>query len=178
MTVAALVLGIVGTVLAALSLGWNVAQYLLSGARPRLVPVIGAHYGGGAFPVDATVDARPTLLALEAQFDADPDDRIVGVRVVNRGRADLRVTGWDFRVLPAGPRQFPALAPGSPAIPCTIPPGGEETFFTSAATVRAAAVVTQAVDGRSQRLVATITSGGRTYESAPIYTPMLTDLDR
>lgn len=168
MDVAGLVLGIIGTVLAAASVGWNVAQYLLSGARPKLTPIIGANYGAGAFRVDATKDARPTLLALEAQLEANAQDRILGVTVVNRGRADLRVTGWEFRVRPAGARHFPAAVPGSPAIPCTIPPGGEETFFTSAATVCPATAAVQAAAGRSQRLVAMITSGGCSYESKPI----------
>lgn len=176
MSDAALAFGISGTALSVLSLGWQFYSFRLSGARPHLTPVIAANYGSGAFGIDATEDARPTLLAIEEQLNADPADRIIGVTVVNKGRSDLRVTRWELRVMPAGARHFLRTAPGSPAIPCTIEPGGEETFFTPAEAVRAAAMLARAYGSR-QRLVMTITSGGRTYESAPIYTPMLTNGD-
>jgi hypothetical protein len=145
MTVAALVLGIIGTVLAAGSAVWNIAQYLLSGARPKLTPIIGTDYGGSTVPFDATSDVRPTLLQLEGQHDVDAADRIIGVTVVNKGRADLCVTRWSlrvlpvtrsslrvlpvtrwmFRALPVGPVFIPPTDPGCPDLPCTIPPGGE-----------------------------------------------------
>jgi hypothetical protein len=176
MTVAAFILGIIGTVLATASLGWQVWSFRLQGARPKLTPVIGTDYGGGALPIDATADVRPSLLALEAQLDADPSDRIVGVTVVNKGRADLSVTRWSFRALPAGTVFLPPEVPGCPSVPCTIPPGGEETFFTALNRVRFVAAASEAVGGgRPQRVVVTVTSGGHTYTSEPIYTPMLAD---
>lgn len=173
MDVAALVLGIIGTVLAAGSAGWNVAQYLLSGARPSLTPVVGTDYGGGALNIDATSDVRPTLRALEAQLDADPADRIVGVTVVNKGRADLRVTRWSFLV--AGKTFLPPPDPRCPDLPCTIPPGGEETFFTALNRVRFVAVNDAVDGGRPPRVVATVTSGGQTRTSRPFSTPMITE---
>ena len=154
MDVAGLVLGIIGTMLAAGSAGWNVAQYLLSGSRPKLTPIIGTDYGGGALPIDATADVRPVLLALEAQLEADPADRIVGVTVVNKGRADLRVTRWSFRGLPAGTVFLP------PALH----------------RVRLVAAASEGVGGgRPQRVVATVTSSGRTRTSKPFFMPMLTE---
>lgn len=175
MTVAALVLGIIGTVLAASSLGWNVAQYLLTGARPKLKPVIGVTGGRDGLMIDAVVDAWPTLLALESQLDTDPADRVIGVTVVNTGRASLHVADWGISVLPSGARQFTAPAHGSPAVPCTIPPGGQETFFTSAASVQYAAAEVQARAGRPQRVVATVTTGGRTRTSKPFCLPAASD---
>jgi len=172
MDVAALVLGIIGTVFAALSLGWNVAQYLLTGARPKLVPVIGMTGGRDGLMIDAVDDAWPTLLALESQLDTDPADRVVGVTVVNKGRAALHVANWGISVLPSGARHLPAPAHGSPAVPCTIPPGGQETLFTSAASVQIAAAATQAGAGRPQRVVATVTAGGRTRTSKPFQLPI------
>lgn len=53
MDVAGLVLGIIGTVLAATSFGWNVAEYLLTGARLQLTPIVG-NGGGSTLPLDAT----------------------------------------------------------------------------------------------------------------------------
>ncbi|UGT90309.1 hypothetical protein [Mycobacterium ostraviense] len=47
MTVAPLILGIIGTVLAAGSLGWQVWSCVLQGARPKLTPVVGFLTPGG-----------------------------------------------------------------------------------------------------------------------------------
>ena len=64
MTVAAFVLGIVGTVLAAASLGWQVLSFMLQGARPQLTPVIGVSTAGGIVTNDATRDIRDALRAV------------------------------------------------------------------------------------------------------------------
>lgn len=194
MTAAAFVLGVIGTALAAASPGWNVAQYLLTGARPKLAPIIGPNYGGGAFVVDATTDARPFLRSVEASIAADPADRIIGVTVVNKGRVDVCATRWSFRVLPrrslrvlpltrwmfralpAGPEFLPPTDPGCPDLPCTIPPGGAETFVTKLDRVRVVAAFSDAIGGgRRQKIVATVTSGGRMRISKPFYMPTLTD---
>lgn len=198
MNVAAFVLGVLGTALAATSLGWNVAEYLLTGARMKLEPIIG--HGGATLVLDATTDMRPTLQQLEAQLhDADPADRIIGVTVINKGRIDLCITRWSFRVLPVnrwwsprryavtrwmfrivpkGPDFLPPTDPGCPELPCTIPPGGTATFLTRLERVW---LVTTSIDNvsdpRRLRVVATATSGGRTRTSKPFFKPMLTDRD-
>ncbi|BBZ22913.1 hypothetical protein MHIB_13310 [Mycolicibacter hiberniae] len=176
MTVAALVLGIIGTVLAAASLGWNVAQYLLSGARPKLRPIVGTDYGGSTVPFEATTDVRPNLGQLETQLDSDPRDRVLGVTVVNKGRADLVITRWSFRSEPSGAEFQPPADPGCPHLPCTVPPGGETTLFTKLDRVRFLVAAGEVVGGRRpQRVVATVTSGGRTRTSKPFFTLMLTE---
>lgn len=176
MDVAGLVLGIIGTVLATGTVVWEVAQYLLSGARPKLRPIIGTDYGGSTVPLDAASDVRPTLRQFEAQLDADPADRILGVTVVNKGRADLVVTSWSFRSEPTGAVFLPPTDPGCPELPCTIPPGGDATLFTKLDRVRFLAAAGEAVGGgRRQRIVATVTSGGRTRTTRPFSMSMLTD---
>ncbi len=194
--VASLVLGIVGTVLAAGSLGWNVAQYLLTGARMTLAPIVGIG-GGSTVPLDATTDMRPTLQQFETQLNTDAADRIIGVTVVNKGRVDLCVTRWSFRVLPiarwwsprryavtlwmfrsvpVGPDFLPPTDPGCPALPCTIPPGGAETFLTKLDRVWLVTTsIDKVSDPRRLRVVATATSGGRTRASKSFFKPMLTD---
>lgn len=57
--VAAFVLGIVGTVLAALSLGWQVLSIALLGARPKLTPIVGVLTAGGIVTNDATRNSAP-----------------------------------------------------------------------------------------------------------------------
>jgi hypothetical protein len=177
-TVAAFVLGIIGAVLATGSLGWNIASFVLQGARPKLTPVVGPNYGGGAFPIDATKDVRPFLRSVEAQLKADAAERIIGVTVVNKGRADLRVTGWAFRGLPAGTVFLPPEVAGCPSVPCSIPPGDEQTFFTTLGRIRLVTAFNEAVGGgRPQRLVVTVTSGGKTCTSKPFFMPSITGDD-
>lgn len=171
MTTAALILGITGTTLSVLSLGWNVVQYRLNGARPELKPVVGLTGGRDGLMIEAVQGVWPTLLSLESQLHTDPADRVVGVTVVNKGRAALQVTDWEICVLPLGARQFTGQAHGSATMPCTIPPGGKETFFTLAAPVQIAAAAAQARTGRPQHVVAKITTGGRTITSKPINMP-------
>jgi hypothetical protein len=175
-TAAALVLGITGTVLAALSLGWQVWSFRLQGARPKLMPVIGVHHGDGMYLSDATDDVHQLLDAIAAQY---PDGtRMVGVQVVNAGRTPFHVAGWSMRVEPAGALYLPGDPPiGCPDLPCDIPAGATETFFTALDNIHVLQLVGE-VNRRPQRLVATVTGGGRTFTSKPINMPMLTDGSR
>lgn len=176
MDVAALVLGITGTLLAALSLGWNITQYRLSGARPELTPIIGADCGGGTLPIEATADVQSALAAIEAESETDPADRILGVTITNKGRADLVITRWSFRSEPTGAEFLPPTDPGCPELPCTIPPGGALTLFTKLARIRFLVATGDILGGgREQSIVATVTSGVRTLTSKPFYSPMLSD---
>lgn len=176
MDVAGLVLGIVGSVLAAVSLGWNIAQYLLTGARPKLRPIVGTDYGGSTVPMEATTDVRPTLRQLETQLGTESRDRILGIAVVNKGRADLVITRWSFCSEPTGAEFLPPADPGCPHLPCTIPPGGESILFTKLDRVRFLAAAGEVIGGgQQQRVVATVTSGGRTHTSKPFFTLILTE---
>jgi integral membrane sensor domain MASE1 len=49
-TVAAFVLGIIGSVLSASALGWNVVQFRMQGARAKLTPVAGVVTSGRSGP--------------------------------------------------------------------------------------------------------------------------------
>lgn len=177
MTTAALVFGVVGTSLSALSLGWQVWSFWLQGARPTLTPIVGVSYGGGAFTVDATSDSRPFLRSMEAQLPAESGQWIVGVSVVNTGRAALHVIRWSFRALPVGAVYLPGEAlTGCPTVPCSIPPGGQETFFTTLEYLRVVMAASEAVGGQPQRLVVAVTTGNRTRLSEPIVIPMIAEV--
>lgn len=167
MTVAAFVLGVLGFGVGVASLTWQVYTFLIQGARPRLTPVIGLHYERGLITNDASDDAREALLAHVAQFP--PGQLVIGVRVVNAGRAPFHVARWAMRSDPAGTLFVPVDDPiGCPAIPCDIPAGAEETFFTGLINIRGLASISEAVNSDRQRLVATVSSGGRTYVSKPV----------
>jgi hypothetical protein len=94
-TVAALVLGIVGTVLATWALTWNAVSFLLQGARPRLMPVVGVLTpDAGHLLSPATGSMTDTLRQTIEQFDGP---LVVGVQVANAGRVPFHVAGWGIR---------------------------------------------------------------------------------
>jgi hypothetical protein len=166
-TVAAFVLSIVGTVLAAGSLGWQVLSFLLQGARPKLTPIVGMLAGDGVVVNDATRDVREEMGAVAKHLGQGPP--IIGVKVVNAGRAPFHVAGWALRADPNGAK-FAVFddAVGSTEVPCDISAGAEETFFMHLDSARALASGCEGIDGKPQQIVVTVSSGGRTYVSAPI----------
>jgi hypothetical protein len=99
----------------------------------------------------------------------------VGVKVVNTGRAPFHVARWAIRSDPTAVTFVPVDDPiGCPSVPCDIPPGAEEIFFTGLVHGRALTSASGAIDSRPQHLVATVSSGGRTRASKPIAPTNLT----
>jgi hypothetical protein len=166
-SVAALVLGIVGTVLAVCSLTWNVALFFLSGSRAKITPIVGVLAEGGLYAEPATTD--PTDAVLSAAKKA-PGQYVIGVEVANRGRMPLHITGWALR---AEPSEVSAVVVAGQLTgsmpPCDIAPGVTETFVTELQEARDLTEGVQAIDPRPQRVRAAVTSGGRVYRSKPIH---------
>ncbi|WP_343577710.1 hypothetical protein [Mycobacterium sp.] len=172
MTVAAFVLGLIGTVLAAGSLGWQVWSFRLQGARPKLTPIVGFLTAGGLVSNDATRDFRDSLKSAVSQ--AAPGPFVIGVTVVNDGRAPFHVTGWAVRADPSTV-SFVVLDNqiGGPPIPCDIAPGAEATFVTELINGRALATAGEAADGKPQRITLTVSSGSRTFTTKPVVPALL-----
>jgi hypothetical protein len=171
-TVAAFVLAVIGTITAAVSLTWNIVTFLLQGARPKLTPIIGMRTAGGLVQHDATRDVRESLVSAARQVPPGP--LVIGVKVVNAGRAPFHVAEWALRSDPST-TSFKQLANplGSPAVPCDIAPNATEIFFTELNNAYALAQAGQAVDDKPQRIVLTVSSGGRTYKSKPVFSANL-----
>ena len=167
MTVAAFVLAVLGFGLAASSLTWQVYTFLMQGARPKLTPIIGMLTPPGILTNDATRDIRSSLVSAAKQLPPGP--LIVGVTVVNAGRAPFHVAKWSIRADPSG-TSFGVIGEqiGSPEVPCDIPAGAERTFFMyldAATNLKSGA---DRIEGKPQQIVATVSSGGRTFVSKPI----------
>lgn len=169
MTVAAFVLGVLGFGLSVASGSWQVYSFLMQGARPKLTPIIGMLTGDGIgiLTNDATRDVRPSLARAAKQLHPGP--LIVGVKVVNAGRAPFHVAGWAIRADPSG-TSFNVVGEqiGSAAVPCEIPAGGEQTFFMFLDGATNLKSGMDRIDGTPQQIVATVSSGGRTFVSKPI----------
>ncbi|MEZ0363436.1 hypothetical protein ACAG26_06995 [Mycobacterium sp. pUA109] len=164
MSVAGLVLGIIGTVLAVAALTWHIVAFLRQNARPKLAPLVGVRtesglYFGGQISepsIKAMVDAAAEL----------PGQLVIGVEVTNAGRAPLRVSQWTVRADPSDISVQPAgSAELSPVpAPCEVPAGETCTFLTDLDTVRT--LVAQIEQPQQIRFV--VGGGGRRYRSKPV----------
>jgi hypothetical protein len=94
---------------------------------------------------------------------------VVGVKVTNAGRAPFHVAGWALRSEPRGISftMLGAMA-GSGTIRCDIKHGASEMFYTELNDAYALAKSAEAIDGKPQRIVVTVESGGRVYATKPI----------
>ncbi|MGA9675404.1 MAG: hypothetical protein WBR28_09180 [Mycobacterium sp.] len=168
MTVAAFVLAVIGAITAAVSLTWNIVAFLLQGARPKLTPIIGMRNAGGLVHNDATRDVRESIVSAARQVPPGP--LVIGVKVVNAGRAPFHVAEWALRSDPSKTSLKQLDNPlGSPAVPCDIAPSATEIFFTELNNAYALAQAGQTIDNKPQRIVLTVSSGGRTYKSKPVF---------
>ena len=110
-----LVIAVVGLAAALLSLGWQVASWLLSG--PRVLVGISP---GIATMTDGSIG--PPCIAVEAR---------------NVGRAEASIVMWGFR-LPDGGTFFPAMTPGTwwgPSLPSTLAGGHSASWLVEVASL-------------------------------------------
>jgi hypothetical protein len=97
------------------------------------------------------------------------------VNIVNAGRAPFHVAEWALRSDPSKTSLKQLDNPlGSPAVGCDIAPGASEIFFTELNNAYALAHAGQTIDGKPQRVVLTVLSGGRTYTSSLYFDANLT----
>ena len=90
----ALAVGVCGVVLASLSLGWQAANYVLTGGRVKVRLLVGAVGRGGIVTAPATNLSLEWLQGLAAQGFSQP---IVAVNVANVGRQPVKVERWGLK---------------------------------------------------------------------------------
>lgn len=124
----AILVAALSLVMAALSLGWQIAQYLLSAGRPKATLLHGLSTGGEAYsgPVGSDQE-RFNLGGLRKQGMTGIE--VVGVQVTNHGRApvivesvSLRPRGGSMSFMPIGERIGPEL-------PHKLDPGANASWF-------------------------------------------------
>lgn len=124
----ALLISAISLALAGTSLGWQIAQWLLSGGRPKATLMHGMIHGAGAFVGPVQKDGKPFNLAgLHSQGFRGQE--VVGVQVTNHGRA--AVTVESVAVCPRGGsmRFVPVDQRIGPELPHQIEPGTNESWF-------------------------------------------------
>jgi hypothetical protein len=175
MTLAAFILAVIATITATAALTWNILTFLWQGARPKLTPIVGFQSGAGLVFIEATRDFRDVRESLmSAAHQMPPGPLLIGVKVTNAGPAPFHVAEWALRSDPSKTslKQFHNPV-DSPAVPCDIPPKASQTFFTDLKAAYALARASKTVDEKPQRVVVTVTSGGRTYATKPIAPPVI-----
>lgn len=165
MSVAGLVLGVVATVLAVVSLGWQAVTHSRQRPRPKLTPVIGRLTPEGLVTNEAGADVGKSL----AEAAEQTEDIVIGVKVVNAGRVPFNVAGWAVRSEPDGTSLVRVEKPTAGAdVPHDIAPGGHAVFLTELHHVGRFATATAAHGDQQQRIVLTVSSGKRTYATEPV----------
>jgi hypothetical protein len=170
-SIAAFVLSLVAIVLAAMALTWQVVHFRGRGARPRLTAVIGLLTPEGLLTNDASRDVRDAMEHAAESFSGGPF--VIGVKVVNAGRAPFHVTEWALRTDPDGNSLAPAAPPAADAVqlaevPHDIAPGDSAIFAIELPHAHRFAEAAVRVEDLPARLVLTVSSGGRTYATKAV----------
>ena len=127
--IAALLLSAVSLLVAGLSLGWQVAQWVLSAARPKAQLMQGVlSAAGGVYlrPVDRE-GRSADLQQLRGQGIGGPE--VIGIRVTNHGRAPLIVERVSVHSRGGSLSLVPISELSGPPLPRRIDPGANESWF-------------------------------------------------
>ena len=136
MEIATLAIAVLGVTLGALSLGWQVASFLLAGGRVKVELQIGAVHGSGSAMVTGPV--RTTTAgqaeALRSQGYTRP---VAAVQVHNVGRLPVTVTDWSLVASPSGIAFQPVGQSIGPPLPHRLEAGAMERWAVDLAPVAA-----------------------------------------
>jgi hypothetical protein len=133
MSVAWLVLGIVGAVLASLSLGWQAANYVLTGGRVKVALRVGGRSQGGMVTMPPERFSQDSLRQLASQGFPQP---IVAVTVANVGRQPVTVAKWGL-ISGLGMSLYPAADSIGPPLQHRLEVGESATWAVDMAAVSA-----------------------------------------
>lgn len=121
---------------AALSLGWQVAGYLLEGRRVRVTLLHGAqgHVGAAVGPVKR--DRKPNnLRGLRAEgFEGT---EIIGITATNIGRAPITIERYSVHAHKGGMAFTPLGDRMGPEFPFRLPPGESQSWYAEMRDARA-----------------------------------------
>lgn len=125
-----------GVLLGALSLGWQVRTFALSGGRVKVELRVGAAHGSGSHMVTGPIRpaTRGQAEALQSQGYVRP---VVAVQVRNVGRLAVTVSGWSLVTSPGGTAFSPVGQSMGPPLPHRLEAGAEETWAVETAPIMA-----------------------------------------
>jgi hypothetical protein len=127
----ALLISAVSLVLAGLSLGWQIAQWLLSAGRPKAVLLHGVWQGSGAYTAVVKQGGSPLDIAgLNRQGIVGP--QVVGIQITNHGRAPVTVVRVTLRARGGTLSLVPLTELLGPSLPHRLEPGTNSIWYVDA----------------------------------------------
>lgn len=145
---AALLVASSSLVLAAASLGWQVAAWLMDGRRVRVTLLHGLLSAGGVYAGKVERGGRPRDLASLYRQGLHGTE-VIGVAVTNVGRAPVRIDRYSIALAEGGMSFTPVADAIGPALPHRLPPGETETWYAEADSARALVSSVRAVGRRA-----------------------------
>lgn len=116
-------------VVAGMSLGWQVLEWLLSAGRAKGVLLYGVQGRGGVVTKDVIrSETPPDQSVARSQGFLGPE--IVGIRIVNVGRAPIVVEKIEVCLRGVGMAFRPMGDLIGEELPCSIPPGANSSWYT------------------------------------------------
>lgn len=161
---AAILISVFSLAIAACSLGWQVAIWALSGRRVRLRLLHGVA-GRGGFAVGAVDRSEKPLDMSSMRRQGWDGPEVIGVEVINVGRAPVSVRGYSVKAIGGGMSLRPVGDIVGPPLPFKLEPGESETWYSDARDARALLSSLAAI-GRTSRSVRMAVSLGTGQERA------------
>lgn len=163
MTTAAFVLALIGVVLSAASIGWQIAIHFLSAPRFRVTVKAGLASGAGTITWDP--GRRPQDGALQRHIRDGYTRPVVYVQVSNVGRSPGSVSAIKFDQGDAVYRPLGDVQAG-PQLPSRVEPHDSQEWLVAAQGLLAAMESAHDVFGSSTRVITVIETGtGRSVRS-------------
>ncbi|RZU16420.1 hypothetical protein EV645_3985 [Kribbella rubisoli] len=165
MDVAALIVAIVGLLVAGLSAGWQVATWFWSNGRPKARLMHGVVSGAAAITGPVKRDGLPLELKSIREQGYDGTE-VLGVQVVNHGRAQVTVTRYSIALAGTGMSYHLIGDAMGPPLPHRIQPGEAETWYADMDTVHRFVYAAQAIKEGAREVFIEVTLGtGRTIRT-------------
>lgn len=139
----ALLVACASLVLAAASLGWQVAAWLMDGRRVRVALLHGLRSASGVYSGKVERGGRPRDLA-SLYGQGIRGTEVIGVAVTNVGRAPVRIDRYSIELTGGGMAYVPIGEAIGPSLPHRLPPGETETWYAEVDAVRALVSATRA----------------------------------
>jgi hypothetical protein len=161
MSTAAFALAIVSLLVAALSLGWQVASWALSGRRVKVRLLHGVEGRGGFATGLVKRDGSPRRLdSLRAQGWNGRE--VLAIEVINVGRSPVTVTSYSVLAVGTGAAYKPVGDAIGPILPYRLEPGESETWYSDMNDARALIHALASINKRASKVLMTVTLGTQT----------------
>lgn len=151
---AALVVSSLSFIVSGLSLGWQISSWLMSAGRVRVILEQGLLSGGAFYGKPVGRDGR--RFAPEALADQGlAGKEVLGVKIVNVGRAPVTISRYGARVHSAGVAVTPVADAIGPNLPYRLEAGESESWYVEMRTAVALLAGAQALKPRAREVCMT-----------------------